>query len=193
MTFRRILLIGLLLSILFMVVPAVSAQSSSLEDIQFSDIIDALKPREGDQLLLDILLYLIFFVGLITTFLVPDKQLTVQLLIFLTLLLSVVAKLLVGTHRSAIFGPCDIAVLVINVIMFVAPLIAAGMLRPVKGKRSKAMLPAIILGLLGGGYFFMFWNFEQRGGACENAGQALPGAIQTLEYMHSFVINLMIA
>jgi len=191
MTLRRILLTGLLLVLLFMAVPAVSAQSS-LEDIQFSDIVDALGPREGDQLFLDILLYLIFFFGLITTFLLPDKQMTVQLLVFLTLLLAVIAKLLVGTHASAIFDPCDIAVLAINVILFVAPLIAAGMLRPVKGKRSKAMIPAIILGLLGGGYFFMFWSIEQQGGACDTAGPAL-GAIQTVEYMHSFVLDFMAA
>jgi hypothetical protein len=190
MTLRRILLTSLLLAFLFMAVPAVSAQNS-LEDIEFSDIIDALGPRDGDQLFLDILLYLIFFVGLITTFLVPDKQMTVQLLVFLTLLLAVIAKLLVGTHPSAIFGPCDIAVLAINVILFVAPLIAAGMLRPVKGKRSKAMMPAIILGLLGGGYFFMFWSIEQRGGACEGAGPAMPSMIQTVEYMHSFVLDFM--
>ena len=176
MLLRRIMFVGLMVFLLMAVVPVTLAQD--LEDIQLSDILDAIGPRSGDQLILDILLYAIFIIGLITSLLVPDKQMFVQMLMFLVVAMALVAKLLIGKHASAIFDECDLPTLIINIIMFVSPMISAGMLRPVKGKRSKAMLPAIFTGLLGGGYFFLYWLFEIRDAGC--TGKALPGMINTL-------------
>jgi len=167
---RNWLFVALVMGLLLVGVSPALAQSAN--DVNLDDIIEALGPREGEELIFDILLYLIFFIGLINSFLIPDKQMSVSLLNFTVIGLALVSKLLIGTHSSAILEACDIGTLVIHVGIFVFPLLCAGMLRSVKGKRSKAMLPSILLGLLGGGYFFMFWFLEQRD--CEST-QALPG------------------
>lgn len=138
-------------------------QAQSTADLDLNDIIQALGPRSGQELLWDVLLYGIFLLGLINVMLIPDKQLFASMLNLLVMGLAVVSKLLVGTTSSAILAPTDLPVLVLNVGMFTIPLIVAGMLRPVKGKRSKAMIPAILMGILGGVYFFMYWAVEQRG------------------------------
>ena len=139
------------------------AQAQSTADLDFNDIIQALGPRSGQDLLWDVLLYGIFLLGLINVVLIPDKQLFASMLNLLVMGLAIVSKLLVGTGPNAILAPTDLPVLVLNVGMFTLPLIIAGMLRPVKGKSSKAMLPAILMGIMGGAYFFMYWAVEQRG------------------------------
>ena len=160
MLLRRYTLAGLFLLLLMASVPPAFAQAA--EDIQLSDIVDALAPRDGELLIIDILLYLVFIVGLVTSFLIPDKQMFPSLLMFAVLGMTVVAKLLIGDHTSAILEPCQLPVLPINVSIFVLPLIVAGMVRNVKGKPPKARWPAVITGLAGGGYFFLFWALQQR-------------------------------
>lgn len=185
MLMRRYFLAGLfVLLLLSSVSPALAQAANEIEDINFQDILDALAPRDGDLLLVDILLYAIFAVGMVTSFLIPDKQMAPSLLIFTVLAMTVIAKLLIGYHSSAILEPCEIFVLPINVSIFVLPLIAAGMLRNVKGKAPKARMPSIITGLAGGGYFFLFWATQQR--ECEST-QALPGIIDIIDF---FSVNL---
>jgi hypothetical protein len=159
---NRILLVLLALLVMLAAAPVAHAQSTA--DINFSDIIDALGPRSGDALLWDVFLYAIFFIGLLNIFLIPDKQLFPAMLNLLVMGLAVVSKLLVGyPPHDPVLSPVDFPVLVFNAGMFVLPLIIAGMQRSVKGKPSKATIPAILMGLLGGGYFFLFWAMEQRG------------------------------
>ncbi|PJF23083.1 MAG: hypothetical protein CUN56_02675, partial [Phototrophicales bacterium] len=55
----------IILAMAFVFVMPVAAQSSP--DINVQDILDALAPRKDQALLFDILLYLIFFLGLINT------------------------------------------------------------------------------------------------------------------------------
>ena len=169
MTRNRMLMILLLgVCLLFVVSPAL-AQQRSIEDVNFDDIVDALGPRNGQALLFDIMLYIIFILGVINSALIPDKQLFVAILNFTVIGLTVVSKLLIDVandggvfYPSAILEPGDFAVLPINVGIFVIPLIMAGMLRSVKGKPSKALFPCLLMGLLGGAYFFIFWATEQR-------------------------------
>lgn len=157
---RKHLIIAMLYMLLSLtLVPSAFAQSTT--DIEFSDIVDALGPRTGTDLILDIFLYLIFFFGLINMFLISDKQLLPTMLNFTVMGLAIVSKLLVG--REPGIEATAFAVLVLNVGIFVIPLIMAGMLRANKGKAPPAMPSSILMGLLGGGYFFMFWFFEQRG------------------------------
>lgn len=186
MIIKRIILAGVLLFLLMAVAPVALAQD--LKNIELADILDALGPRKGDQLIEDILLYAIFIVGLVTALLVPDKQMFVQVIMFLVVLAALVAKLLIGRHASAIWDACDIPVLGINVLMFVGPMISAGMLRSVKGKRSSAVVPAIFTGLLGGGYFFLYWLFEQKDAGC--TGQAMPGVIDAIGQLPNLIIGL---
>lgn len=165
---RLLFILLLLVASLFMVSPALAQETS---DINPEDLLEALGPRDGNALIFDILLYLIFFFGFINTFLIPDKQLAVSLMNFLVMGLALVSKLLIDVggeewiidvNPSAILVPGDFAVLPINVGIFVVPLLMAGMLRSVKGKRSPALFPCLIMGLLGGTYFFIFWATEQR-------------------------------
>jgi hypothetical protein len=186
MLIKRIMLAGILFFLLMAVVPVALAQD--LQNIELADILDALGPRQGDQLIEDILLYAIFIVGLVAAVLVPDKQMFVQMIMFLVVLCALVAKLLVGRHASAIWDACDIPVLGINVTMFVGPMISAGMLRSVKGKRSSAVVPAIFTGLLGGGYFFLYWLFEQKDAGC--TGQAIPTIIDVVSQLPNLTIGL---
>ncbi|GAB4508396.1 MAG: hypothetical protein OHK0046_00650 [Anaerolineae bacterium] len=143
------------------VVPAAYAQSTT--DLRFEDILDALAPREGTALLWDLLLYAIFFLGLVNSLLIPDKQLLPSLLNFGVIGLAVVSKLLVGDGRT--IEPTDFAVLILNTGMFVLPLMIAGMVRSFsrRSQAPRALMPSIFMGLLGGVYFFLFWAVEQRG------------------------------
>jgi hypothetical protein len=159
---KRNLLITLLLVLLFVNVTPVFAQSTA--DIELDDIIQLLGPRSGQELIYDIFLYAIFLMGIVVMFLIPDKQLLPSLLNFLVLGLAVVSKLLVGRGPSYVLSPTDFPVFVLHVGMFVIPLIIAGMLRDRRGL-PKATFPAILMGLMGGGYFFLYWALEQRGGA----------------------------
>jgi len=138
----------------FMTVSTAYAQSVSID---FNQILARLGPRTGTDLLFDILLYTIFGLGFVTMLLVPDKQLLASMIMVLVLFMAVLAKI-------ELFGPTDFAVFVINVGMWVLPWIVAGMVRaPHRYKRvsPKAMLPGILTGILGAGYFFLFWALKQ--------------------------------
>lgn len=157
----------IVLAMAFFFVMPVAAQTG--QDINFEDILSALGPRDDTALLFDILLYLIFFLGFINMLLIPDKQLFPAMLNFTVIGLTVASKLLIDVENdggyfnpSAVLVPTDFAVLPMNVGIFVFPLIIAGMLRSVKGKKTNAIYPAMLMGLLGGAYFFLFWSVEQN-------------------------------
>lgn len=107
------------------------------------------------------MLYLIFFFALITMLLMPDKNLTSTLLIGGVLLAALVAKLSISA-RPPIFKKDEFGMLLLNIVMFVFPLLSAGLIR--SRKKGRVIPPAILTGILGGVYFFMFWFVEQRGG-----------------------------
>ncbi len=171
----------IVMSMVFMVSPAM-AQGTGV-NIQLSDIGRLLGPRQGVYLLFDILLYLIFFFGMVNTLLIPDKQLFQSLLNISVIGVAILSKLLVGgvlyvpfdeLGNAYTFPPCDFPVLIMNVWIFVAPLLVAGLLRSVKGKRTKALEVSILMGLLGGAYFFLFWATQQQ--QCSTAPR--PGDLE---------------
>jgi hypothetical protein len=143
------------------VVSPVYAQGT--KDIDFNEVIQNLGPRSGQDLLWDIFLYAIFLIGIVNMGLIPDKQLFPAMLNFGVIAMAVTAKLLVGEGESKVLDPLHFGTFVLNVGMFVLPLIIAGMVRSVKGKPSKAIFPAAFQGLLGGGHFFLYWYMVQRG------------------------------
>ncbi len=137
-----------------LLVPTLSAQGTI--DIDFQEIIRRLGPSSGfPAILFDIMRYLIFIFAFITMLLVPDKQLLASLLMTAVLGIVIVVKL-------NIFSPVELATLALNCALFVIPFIVAGMLRG-RGRTPRAIYPALITGLLGGGYFFLFWALAQRG------------------------------
>lgn len=123
------------------------AQQISLNPQQ---IIQRLSPRTGVELVYDILLYIIFFLALIVMFMQSDKQLVPTVLAGLVGAMAVIAKL-------NVFNPLAFGALVINAGIFVFPIIIAGIT-----KAKKSQPPAVIAGVLGGVYFFMFWFISQR-------------------------------
>ncbi len=138
-------------------VPMAYAQTT---EVDFNALLSRLGPRSGQDLIYDILLYLIFGMGIVTMLLVPDKQLLATLLTVMVLFFAVLAKI-------ELFAPTDFAIFVINVGMWVVPWVVAGMVRsPTRrydNKVPKALFPAIITGFLGAGYFFLFWANKQGG------------------------------
>jgi hypothetical protein len=127
------------------------------------DIQDALKLLElgsGQDRIWSIMLYIIFFLGLITLFLIPDKNMFPTLLTATVLLLAVVAKVSLASS-DPILRRREFGMMIINVAMAVLPFIVAGMIR--SGKRpSKAPGPALLGGIVGMIYFFMFWFTQQQ-------------------------------
>lgn len=154
---KHLFIVLLLLLISLIAVPTASAQ----EDLDFQDIVDALGPRDGNELIFDLLLYAIFFMGMLNMFLIPEKQLFPAILNFIVIGLAVVSKLLVGDEPNSTIKPDDFATLIFNSGMFVLPLVTAGMVRSRFGT-PKAMITCAITGLIGGGYFFVFWSLAQR-------------------------------
>ncbi len=152
MTRKRVVYIVLLLLLILIITPVAQAQDPELPT--FEEILSRLGPRSGINLLWDILLYAIFFLSMITSALIPDKQLLSTLTIVTVMIMAVVAKV-------NIFAPDDFGTLVLNSGMFVLPMIVAGMVRSKHGP-PKAMAPAAFTGILGGVYFFLFWAVVQR-------------------------------
>src|SRR3990172_9038214 len=99
-----------------------------MDQINFQDVVALLSPGGGQMFLWSIFLYIIFFFGLITLLVMPDKNMVPTLLIATTLLFAIVAKLSVGAFYLHIGQPIiknkDFGMFVINVGMFVFPVIA---------------------------------------------------------------------
>jgi len=131
-----------------------------MDNIDFQEIVFLLSPGTGQTLIWSIFLYLIFFFGVVTLLSIPDKNMIPTLLMAGVLLFAIVAKLSVtATAANAIIKPKDFGMFVINVGMFVFPLITVGMIR---ARKSKATAPALITSLIAGVYFFLYWLIAQH-------------------------------
>lgn len=129
-------------------------------EIDFQEIIRLVSPGQGQDFLWSIMLYLCFFFGLLTLFLLPDKNLLPTLLMAATLLFIFIAKISLASPQP-VFERKEFGMLIINVWIGVIPLIVAGMIRT--RKRNNPALPtSIIAGLIGLGYFMIFWALVQR-------------------------------
>jgi hypothetical protein len=141
-------------------------RGENMNSINVQEILKLLALGEGQNALWSIFLYLIFFLALITMFLIPDKNMVPTLMTATVLLFAIVAKVSLASARP-ILKKEEFGMMVINILMGVFPFIVAGMIRSGKQK-SKAQGPAIINGLFGLTYFFLFWVVVQRcsGGGC---------------------------
>ncbi len=129
-------------------------------DIDFQEILRLLGPGSGD-LLFNLLLYICFALALAALFTMPDKNLLPTLLIATTLLATLIAKLSISAPiRDRILQPREFGMFIINVLIFVFPLLAVGLVRA--RKKGIVMPIGIIGGLMGGVYFFLFWFMNQR-------------------------------
>ena len=122
---------------------------------EMDDILKLLWPSNVNPLW-NILVYIVFFLSLVTLLLVPDKNMTSTILMAVVILACVIDLL-------QVFRPGSFGTLILHIGMFALPLIAVGMIRVRAGKPVKAMVPGILSAIFGGLYFFAFWFFEQRG------------------------------
>ncbi len=131
-------------------------------NLKLSDIGALLALGPGQTAIWSIFLYIIFFFALITLFVMPNKNMVPTLLTATVLLFAIVAKLSVtalALGKPPILQKTDFGMFVINVGMFVFPLIAVGMAR---ARKNRATVPAIFTALTGAVYFFAYWFFVQQ-------------------------------
>lgn len=128
-----------------------------MQGLDPQQILQLLGPRQGVGLLFDILLYIIFFLGIIGLFMQSDKQLIATLLVAGSLLAAVLAKLQFfdGQYVLGIYG---FGALITNAVLLLTSALAAGL---TKAKRSRPFL--IIMAVLAAVYFFLYWFLTQSG------------------------------
>lgn len=125
----------------------------------FDQIIAALAPRSGIDLVWDIMLYLIFILAFISMLRGSDKQVVPTILMAAVAGAAVIAKLgILNPKASGNIGSEGVALLAINAMMFFLPLIVVG----IADKKSKSRPTAIIGAVIAALYFFAFWFFVQR-------------------------------
>jgi hypothetical protein len=119
-------------------------------NIELSDIPRLLGPGSGIDVLFSIVLYIVFFLSLITMFMQSDKQLTATLIMAATLLLIILAKLTLAANAP--FTRREFGTYVIHAGIFIFPALVAGMT-----KVPKSRGPAVLAAILGAVYMFGFW------------------------------------
>jgi hypothetical protein len=128
--------------------------------MDFGEITQALLPGTGIVLVVDLLLYIMFFLNLVAFFMQDDKQIMATMLMGLSLLAVVVAKMstaFIGRRPPVeYFDENHLVMLIVNCAIFVIPIIVAGMS---KAKKPKPIM--VISGVIGAFYFGMFWFFFQ--------------------------------
>ncbi len=136
-----------------------------MNGLTFQDILSFLLPT-STYLIFDIVLYVIFFLSLLTMTLLPDKNMVPTLLAAGVMLFAIIGKLSLAALQYGerpIMRKADFGMYVINVGMLVFPLIAVGLTRKTRSNQQVKSTPfAILAGLAGGVYFFMFWVVHQR-------------------------------
>jgi hypothetical protein len=140
-------------------------------DINVRDILSLLGPGTGQNIIWSIMLYILFFLALLTLFKVPDKNMIPTLLMGTVLLFIIIAKLSISANAvrggRPIINNKDFGMYLINIGIGVLPLIAIGMTRTssrVNRRSNPATGPAILTALLGILYFFAFWLAVQQMG-----------------------------
>lgn len=140
-----------------------------MNSINFKDVLALLGPGTGQVLIWSIFLYVIFFLALFTLLKVPDKNMVPTLLIAVTLLFAIVAKLSVSAPNvpgsKPIIAKKDFGMFVINIGMAVFPLLSVGMTRVssrVKRRSNPSTGPAILTSLIAFVFFFLFWLLAQH-------------------------------
>ena len=135
-----------------------------MNGLSAQQILQLFAPGTGQQIIWSFFLYFIFFFALITLFLIPDKNMVPTVTMATVLLFCVIAKLSV-MRPGTVFPTSDrfsFGVFAMNIAIGVLPIIVAGMIRSGKQK-SKAQAPAILTGIFGLVYWFLYWLIVQRG------------------------------
>lgn len=127
------------------------------QNVNLQNIIALLGPSQ-DRLVFDIMLYIMFFLALITMFMQSEKTMLPTLIMASVMLMTVLAKLRVLDNVRVLVDNVGLGALMINIGMFVLPWIVAGMT-----KNPKSRPFAILGGIIGLAHMFLFWATFQRG------------------------------
>lgn len=119
-------------------------------NINPQEILNALLPRGGFELIYDIFLYIMFFMNLVLMFAQSDKQIVPTIFAGGAAALAVIAKL-------NVFAPKEFGSLIVNAGIMILPFLVFGI---TNAKKTRPI--AMISGILGAVYFFMFWFFSQN-------------------------------
>ncbi len=104
--------------------------------------------------LADIFIYLIFFLSLLMIAFIPEKSTTSQYMMFFVIFLALMDKVRQATDDIPIEGLDNdgFATMMIHILMFIFPLMAAGLIRG-RGRNDKRGVPiGILIGLIAGLY-----------------------------------------
>ena len=115
-------------------------------------VVDILRP-EG---IWDIFIYIMFFMSLIMIVLIPEKNMQPTMLMYGVLLCAVIDKIRPSGYDPDFLMPGfddkGFGTLLIHLVMFTFPLMAAGLIRG-RGPKDKRGVPVgIMTGILGGVY-----------------------------------------
>lgn len=135
-----------------------------MNGLSAQQVLQLFAPGNGSQIIWSVFLYVIFFFALITLFLIPDKNMVPTMAMVAVLIFAVVAKLSIA-RPGTVFPTSDrfsFGVFAMNIAIGVFPFIVAGMIRSGK-RKSKAQGPAILTGIFGLVYWFLYWLVTQRG------------------------------
>lgn len=114
-------------------------------------------PGYAPALIGDLWLYVLLFLAVIVLFMQPEGSLNVTLLMAAVILAIFVDKVHAFEIMQGGKHICSLGTLLIRILMLVIPLISAGITQ-----NPKARAPAVVMGLLGGAYMFLFWFFEMN-------------------------------
>lgn len=134
-----------------------SDRGGCMEGVTIQEILKLLGPQTGNMLW-NILLYAIFILSVIAILGMPDKNMLASLLMGAVALSAVIAKLSTSAVPP-LLPKREFGMFLINALIFVFPLLTAGVIRA--RKKSRTVMLCIITGVLGGMYFFFFWFLEQ--------------------------------
>ncbi len=115
-------------------------------DVTFEQVIKLLLPTPGRELW-DIWLYAILLFALITLFMQPEGAIMITLMMAAVIIFIFVDK--VGAFPA---HQCNFGTMMIRILMFVIPLLTAGITQ-----KPKSRGPAVIAAFLALGYTFLQW------------------------------------
>lgn len=144
-------------------------------EITFEQIIQLLLPTPGREIW-DIWLYLILFFAVITLFMQPEGAIMITLMMAAVIISIFVDK--VGAFPG---HQCSFGTMMIRILMFVIPLLTAGITQ-----NPKSRAPAVIGAFLALGYTFLQWALIMN-----NRNICMPLARETyliLEYIKMMLV-----
>lgn|GEM_PF-4791630 len=120
----------------------------------FQEVLRLLIPGCMNRVFWDIILYLILLFAIIVMAMQPEGSFNVTLMMAAVIIAVFVDKI-------QLFGLCGLEVLLIRIVMFLGPLITAGITQ-----NPKARAPAVITAGLALFYTFILWALELNSVTC---------------------------